>query len=104
MFHTPAHKFASPSASSYGDVTEINVRSGRFDSKGREIGFTVGFRDNGTDFRAYVQNARRITAHEWQDFGVIQRSKSFRSQAEATRWAYATANERIAKLAAKVSQ
>lgn len=96
MFHTPAHKFV-PSVPSYGDVTEINVRSGRFDSKGREIGYIVGFRDNGTDFRAYVQNARRV-AGEWKEFGVPQRSKSFRSQAEATRWAWATANERIAKL------
>jgi hypothetical protein len=100
MFHTPAHKFVPslPPLQSYGEVTEINVRSGRFDSKGREIGFTIGFRDNGSDFRAYVQNARRVTAHEWQDFGVQQRSKSFSSQAEATRWAWATANERIAKL------
>lgn len=98
MFHTPAHKFVSSATEAgYGDVTEINVRSGRFDSKGREIGYIVGFRDNGTDFRAYVQNARRV-AGEWKEFGVPQRSKSFRSQAEATRWAWATANERIAKL------
>lgn len=82
----------------YGELTETHLRSGRFDSKGREIGFTVGFRDNGEDFRAYVQNARRV-AGQWQDFGVIQRSKSFRSQAAATAWAYATAQQRIAKLA-----
>lgn len=83
----------------YGDITETYVRSGRFDSKNREIGFIVGFRDNGEDFRAYVQNARRING-EWKDFGVIQRSKSFRSQVEATRWGYATAQERIAKIKA----
>jgi hypothetical protein len=81
----------------YGEITENNIRSGRFDSKGREIGYIVVFRDNGEDFRAYVQNARRING-EWVEFGVKQRSKSFESQAEATRWAYATANERIAKI------
>jgi hypothetical protein len=83
----------------YGDITESHLRSGREDGKGREIGFIVGFRDNGEDFRAYVQNARRING-EWKDFGVIQRSKSFSSQDAATRWAYATAQERIAKLRA----
>jgi len=81
----------------YGDITQSYLRSGREDSKGREIGFIVGFRDNGEDFRAYVQNARRIKS-EWKDFGVQQRSKSFSNQDAATRWAYATANERIAKL------
>ena len=83
----------------YGEITETYVRSGRFDSKGREIGFIVGFRDNGEDFRAYVQNARRVGG-EWKDFGAQQRSKSFTSQAAATRWAYATAQERIAKIKA----
>lgn len=83
----------------YGDITESYVRSGRLDSKGREIGFIVALVDNGTDFRALVQNARRI-AGEWQEFGVRQSSKSFRSQAAATSWAYATAQERIAKIRA----
>lgn len=83
----------------YGDITESYIRSGRYDSKNREIGYIVGFRDNGVDFRAYVQNARRV-AGEWQEFGVQQRSKSFTSQAAATRWAYATANDRIAKITA----
>ena len=81
----------------YGDITQNFVRSGRYDSKDREIGYIVGFRDNGVDFRAYVQNARRING-EWQEFGPSQRSKSFKSQAAATRWAYATANDRIAKI------
>ena len=84
-------------ANEYGELTEATVRSGRFDNKDREIGFTVGFRDNGEDFHAYVQNARRV-AGQWQDFGVIQRSKSFTSQAAATAWAYATAQKRIAAL------
>jgi hypothetical protein len=83
----------------YGDITQSYIRSGRFDSKNREIGYIVVFRDNGVDFRAYVQNARRVDG-EWAEFGVKQRSKSFDSQAAATRWAYATANERIAKLKA----
>lgn len=81
----------------YGDITESYIRSGRYDAKGREIGYIVALRDNGQDFRAYVQNARRVNG-EWQEFGVRQRSKSFKSQEAATRWAYATANERIAKI------
>lgn len=83
----------------YGEITETYVRSGRFDSKGREIGFIVGFRDNGEDFRAYVQNARRANG-EWQEFGVRQRSRSFPAQRFATAWAYATAQVRIAKIKA----
>lgn len=83
----------------YGDITQVFVRSGRYDSKDREIGYIVGFRDNGSDFRAYVQNARRVSG-QWQEFGPSQRSKSFKSQAAATKWAYATANDRIAKIKA----
>lgn len=104
MFHIPAHKnTVNPGAivhpvAEYGDVFENHLRSGRYDSKGREIGFIVGFRDNGTDFRAYVQNARRING-EFVEFGVRQRSKSFKTKEAANRWAYATANDRIAKLA-----
>lgn len=81
----------------YGEVTENFVRSGRWDSKGREIGYIVVFRDNGSDFRAYVQNARKVNG-EWIEFGVRQRSKSFSSQDAATRWAYQAAQERISKL------
>lgn len=84
---------------SYGNITQVFVRSGRYDSKNREIGYIVGFRDDGTDFRAYVQNARRV-AGEWQEFGATQRSKSFKSQVAATTWAYTTANARIAKIKA----
>jgi hypothetical protein len=82
----------------YGEISEIVVRSGRWDSKDREIGYVVGFRDNGADFRAYVQNARRVNG-EWNEFERAQQpSKSFKSQEAATRWAYQTANERITKL------
>lgn len=83
--------------SEYGEIVLNYLRSGRWDSKGREIGYIVAFRDNGTDFRAYVQNARKINGG-WEEFGARQRSKSFRSQNEATRWAYQTAQERISKL------
>ena len=86
---TPAHEL--------GEVTETYVRSGRTDSKGREIGYVVGLRDDGTTFYAWVQNTRRVNG-QWVEFGVQQRSKSFKSQAEATRWAYATANERISNI------
>lgn len=81
----------------YGEIFETFLRSGKFDDKGREIGYIVGFRDNGADFRAYVQNARRVV-DQWSEFGVRQRSKSFTSQEAANRWAYATARQRIAKL------
>ena len=81
----------------YNEITETYLPTGRKDSKGREIGFIVALVDNGTDFRALVQNARRING-EWQEFGVRQASKSYRSQAEATRCGFAIAKERIAKV------
>lgn len=81
-----------------GETFETTLPSGKFDGAGREIGYTVGLRDNGVDFYAWVQNARR-TKSEWKDFGTPQRSKRFDNQAAANRWAYATAKERIAKLA-----
>ena len=81
----------------YGEVFESYLRSGQYDSKNREIGYIVGFCNNGTDFRAYVQNARRVN-DDWKEFGVPQRSKSFSSQESATKWAYSTAKERISKL------
>ena len=81
----------------FSDITESYIRSGRTDSKGREIGYVVGLRDDGTTFYAWVQNARRVNG-QWVEFGVQQRSKSFASQAAATAWAYATANTRISKI------
>jgi hypothetical protein len=35
----------------YGEVTKTFLGSGKWDSKGRELGYAVVFRDNGTDFR-----------------------------------------------------
>ena len=84
-------------AAAYDDMTETYIGTGRKDSKGREIGWIVGLNNNGTTFAAWVQNARRVNG-EWKEFGVQQRSKSFDSQDAATRWAYATAHERVAKL------
>ena len=81
----------------YNEITETYLPTGRKDFKGREIGFIVALVDNGTDFRALVQNARRING-EWQEFGVRQASKSYRSQAEATRCGFAIAHQRIANI------
>lgn len=84
----------------FGEPIETFIGSGKKDSKGREIGFIVGFNDNGEDFRAWVQAARRTAPGEFADFGTRQRSKRFASQESANRWAYATARERIANLPA----
>lgn len=81
----------------YGERFETVVESSKFDAKNRQIGYFVIFVDNGVDFRALVQNARK-TKEGWVEFGVPQRSKSFSSQKAATTWAYATAKERINKL------
>lgn len=82
----------------FGEPFETFVGAGKKDGKGREIGFIVGFNDNGEDFRAWVQAARRTAPGEFTDFGVRQRSKGFTSQDAANRWAYAEARARIAKL------
>lgn len=81
----------------YGEIFKNFIGTGVKDKKGREIGYVVVFRDNGTDFRAYVQNTRLIKG-EWEEFGVQQRSRSFPSQALATAWAYATASVRRHKV------
>lgn len=83
-----------------GEIFETFIGAGKFDSKGREIGWTVGLRDNGADFHAWVQSARRPKNGDFHDFGVPQRSVKFDSQAAARSWAYATAKARIAKLTA----
>ena len=81
----------------YGEITMTFLSSGKFDAKGREVGYAVVFRDNGTDFRCYVQNTRRVNG-EWAEFGVSQRSRSFESQEAATNWGFRTAKERLAKV------
>lgn len=81
----------------YGEIFKNFIGTGVKDQKGREIGYVVVFRDNGTDFRAYVQNTRLIKG-ECEEFGVQQRSRSFPSQELATAWAYATASVRRHKV------
>ena len=83
----------------WGDIFEAFMGTGRKDAAGREIGYVVGLRDNGTDFAAWVQNARLVNG-QWKEFGVQQPSKSFVNQERATTWAYATARARIAKIIA----
>jgi hypothetical protein len=84
----------------YNDMTETFIGTGRNDSKGREIGWIVGLNNNGVDFAAWVQNARKVNGN-WKEFGVQQRSRSFPSQATATAWAYATAQVRRHKFLTK---
>ena len=81
----------------YGEIFQTFMGSGKFDAKGREVGYAVVFRDNGTDFRCYVQNTRKVNG-EWEEFGVPQRSRSFTSQQAAADWGYRTAKERLAKV------
>lgn len=79
------------------EMFETFLPSHKKDAKGRLIGYIVGLRDDGANFYAWVQNARKVN-NDFFDFGVIQRSKCFASQAEATRWAYETAKQRLAKI------
>ena len=81
----------------WGEALQTFIGSGKIDAKGREIGFTVGLNDNGTDFAAWVQSSRGNKSG-FSDFGVPQRSRNFKTQQAATTWAYETARERIAKL------
>lgn len=86
----------------YSEVFQTFLGTGVFDSKAREIGYVVGFCDNGTDFRAYVQNARNVK-YDFKEFGVSQRSKGFATQAAANAWAYRTAKVRIEGVRKKAS-
>jgi hypothetical protein len=79
------------------NIIEAWLGSGKFDNANREIGYIVGFNDNGEQYAAWVQNGRKANGN-FSDFGVRQRSKHFQTQAQATAWAYRTAKERIAKL------
>ena len=76
---------------------ETVVASNKADSKGRLIGYIIGMNDNGVEFAAWVQNARKVKG-KWIEFGATQRAKYFDSQAQATAWAYLTARERVEKL------
>ena len=78
----------------FGVALEVFVGSGMLDSKGREIGWTVGLNDDGQQFAAWVQSSRKQKG-EFKDFGVPQRSLTFATQEAATNWAYGTAHERV---------
>lgn len=84
-------------AQAYGERFETALASSKFDSKGRQIGYLVIFIDNGSEFRACVQNAR-LVGNDWIAFGATQSSRRFANQQEATNWAYSTAKIRIANL------
>lgn len=83
--------------SNFQNHLETWIGSGKFDRANREIGYIVGFSDNGAEFAAWVQNGRKEKGN-FADFGVRQRSKMFSSQEQATRWAYSTAKQRLAKI------
>lgn len=84
-------------AKQFTQALETFVGSGIKDSSGREIGWTVGLNDNGAEFAAWVQAARKHNG-EFKDFGVPQRSRSFATQDAATSWAYSTAKARVAAI------
>lgn len=81
-----------PQDGQYGEVTKQHYDTGLVDSKGRKVGFVAVYRDNGQDFRCYVQNTR-----DGEEFGVPQRSKSFKSAAAAKAYGHETATARVAK-------
>lgn len=76
---------------------ETWIGSGKFDRENREIGYIIGFNDNGEQFAAWVQNGRKSKG-KFSDFGVRQRSKLFSSQEQAAKWAYSTAKQRLANI------
>lgn len=80
-----------------GPIIETFIGSGLADRKGREIGWTIGLRDNGIKFYAWVQAARK-TGETASDFGPAQRSREFTSAAGAKAWATAEALLRHTKM------
>jgi hypothetical protein len=79
----------------WSDPLESFVGTAIKDSKGREVGWIVGLRNDGINYYAWVQNARKLN-HKFSDFGVKQRSVCFTTQEQATLWAYTTAKQRVA--------
>lgn len=73
------------------------ISSNKLDNKGREIGYHLGYKLVDNKHYAWVQNARKEGGIS-TDYGVAQRSKEFKSEGEAKRWAMSTAQERISKL------
>jgi hypothetical protein len=83
-----------------GEIFTHVFRTGRWDSKNREVLYVRGHREELSTGKCYawVQNARRVKG-EVVEFGVPQRSKLFPSTEAALRWTLQTANERTSKLA-----
>jgi hypothetical protein len=77
------------------ETFETFLRLG-IDKKGRVVGYVVGLRPaiNSPICYAWVQKSIE-TKDGWKNYGVAQRSKMFKTVAEANRWAYQTAKERI---------
>ena len=80
----------------YGEITKEVFDTGLVDSKDRTIGFVAVYRDNGSDFRCYVQSTR-----DGLEFGVPQKSKSFKSLSAARAYGIKTAMERVNKAKSK---
>lgn len=82
----------------YGEITKEVFDTGLIDSKDRAIGFVAVYRDNGSDFRCYVQSTR-----DGLEFGVPQKSKSFKSASAAKAYGTKTATERANKAKSKTN-
>lgn len=82
----------------YGEITKEVFDTGLVDSKNRAIGFVVVYRDNGSDFRCYVQSTR-----DGLEFGVPQKSKSFKSASAAKAYGTKTVMERVNKAKSKTN-
>ena len=82
----------------YGEITKEVFDTGLVDSKDRAIGFVAVYRDNGSDFRCYVQSTR-----DGLEFGVPQKSKSFKSASAAKAYGTKTAMERANKAKSKTN-
>lgn len=78
---------------------ETFMSAGVVDGAGREVGVTIGMRDNGYQFFAWVQDSRREKGH-FYDFGAQQPCREFHTQREAIGWSHRAARERIAKVQA----
>lgn len=76
-----------------GNIFEVFLSAGVKDGAGREVGFTIGLRDNGYQFLAWVQNSRRDNGY-FYDFGEQEKAREFVSQSGAIEWAFSSARSR----------
>lgn len=77
----------------YGEITSVQHDSGLTDAKGRKIGYVAAYRDNGEDFRCYVQSTR-----DGVEFGTAQRSKSFKTPEAAKAYGAREVAKRLDRL------